>query len=454
MAGKDVVVVGGGLAGLSCAFELVDAGQNVRLFEARDVVGGRTSSWLEDGMPVESGLHRFLGYFTALINLLHRSGVDIDEIICWEDQVEIRVPDGGPSGILGLSPYRPMSTLAGAFGNNDLLDPLDKMSLLPFLVAGIRDYSRRPEELDRESVAGYARRHRVRPRTLDRLLRALTAGIYFLPPERFSAYHFFGLVVPGLPRLHRMRLGAFNGGMTDVMAEPIADAVRRRGGEIRTDVRVEELRTEGGRVTGVRTDDGEIAEAANVVLASSLGPAKRLLEPAVGHDPWFAPMLGLPTTPSVTVQFELDAPIMDVDRTTFGPGVALACFAEQSRTTFQHAPGRLSVILSPPEQFVGRNPDDVVKAAIAEAPRVGLDLENHVARARVIELPEDFHTLEPGHRWRSPTQATPVPGLTLAGDYTRQRFTTTMEGAVISGRLAAEQVVGPGGSRSSRKDKR
>jgi hypothetical protein len=34
--------------------------------EAGDVVGGRTASWVQDGMPVESGLHRFLGFYEEL----------------------------------------------------------------------------------------------------------------------------------------------------------------------------------------------------------------------------------------------------------------------------------------------------------------------------------------------------------------------------------------------------
>ncbi|HEV2809557.1 MAG TPA: FAD-dependent oxidoreductase [Acidimicrobiales bacterium] len=60
--GASVIVVGGGLAGLSAAFELSERDVEVLLIEAGDVVGGRTASWTEDGMPVESGLHRFLGF--------------------------------------------------------------------------------------------------------------------------------------------------------------------------------------------------------------------------------------------------------------------------------------------------------------------------------------------------------------------------------------------------------
>ena len=74
----DVVVVGAGLAGLSCAFELSGRGRRVLLLESCPVVGGRTSSWDKDGMTVESGLHRVLGFYEAFPDLLRRAGIDLD----------------------------------------------------------------------------------------------------------------------------------------------------------------------------------------------------------------------------------------------------------------------------------------------------------------------------------------------------------------------------------------
>jgi 15-cis-phytoene desaturase len=186
--------------------------------------------------------------------------------------------------------------------------------------------------------------------------------------------------------------------------------------------------------------DDAVIPAADVVVATSLGPAQRLLAPAVGGDPWFADLLAAATTPSVTVQIELDRPVTPVDRTTFGPGTALASFSEQSRTTFPRADGRLSVILQPPEPYLHAPDNALLALVLAELRRLDLPIDGTVRRHRVVRHADDFLSLEPGHAHRRPPQSTPTPGLHLAGDWTRQPFLSTMEGAVRSGHAAARSV--------------
>jgi len=145
------------------------------------------------------------------------------------------------------------------------------------------------------------------------------------------------------------------------------------------------------------TDDGPL-RAPHVVVATPINVAQALLRRAFGTARWCAPLLAMKTLSAATIQLELSRPAYPVDRTIFGPGTVLASFGEQSRTTFKHANGRLSVILSPPATFVGMQP-------------------------------------------LRPDQRTPVPGLALAGGYTKQPWIDTMEGAVISGRKAARAVL-------------
>ena len=71
-------VVGGGLAGLAAALELVDAGHEVTLFEARPTLGGAVQTLPErDGDPApppDNGQHIALGCFTEYLRFLDRIG--------------------------------------------------------------------------------------------------------------------------------------------------------------------------------------------------------------------------------------------------------------------------------------------------------------------------------------------------------------------------------------------
>src|SRR4029077_15913150 len=73
-----VTVVGGGLAGLSAALELVDAGHDVTLLEARPTLGGKVQTLPErDGdpdPPPDNGQHIALGCFAEYLSFLERIG--------------------------------------------------------------------------------------------------------------------------------------------------------------------------------------------------------------------------------------------------------------------------------------------------------------------------------------------------------------------------------------------
>lgn len=439
----DAIVIGGGLAGLTSAFRLSQQGIATLLLESRPVLGGRTSSWHQDGMPVESGLHRFLGFYKALPTLIEDAGLSLDNVLIWEDEVEIRSFHPHTSAVFALSLlHKPIQTIIGLLGNNDFLTPFEKMDLLHFFARGLRDAKTNPQKLDTLSITAYAKQHELPNELIHTVITPLSTGIFFLPPEQYSAFVFFGLILAGLPQIAKMRVGAFAGGMTDILANPLGDIIEKNGGTVRTDAAVTGITVDANQVKGVTVNEQPIA-AKTVILATSLAPAQQLLYESVGQQPWLHDFYRLESMPVVTYQAELKQRSLPVDRTTFGPGTALASFAEQSQTTFSHLSigGRISIILANPHLFINHSDQEIEQRVITDAEKIGVQLQNNIIRSRVIRLPMDFYSLKPNNNHLRPSTKTPIRGLYLAGDYVDQPWFGTMEGAVVSGERAAASIL-------------
>ncbi|WEG11432.1 FAD-dependent oxidoreductase [Pullulanibacillus sp. KACC 23026] len=435
----DVIVIGAGLAGLSAGFELSWRGKKVLLLESEPIVGGRTSSWDDDGMKVESSLHRFKGYYTALPDLLFRAGIDVDRILKWEEQVAVKV--GLDKVLFGLSPFHgPIKALRGFLGNNKFISVKEKLALARFFAAGFREYVAHPDQLDAISVLDYAKKHGLNQDAVEKILIPLSSGFFFLPPQRYSTYAYFGMFFPGLKKFYKLRQGTFNGGMTEVMADPLAKAITRLGGTVKTYAKVEKLLVRNGRVGGVLTSE-ETFEAPYTIIATTLAESQRLVKPHVTEGSWFDDLMKLESMSSVSIQLELDKPSMAQDMTTFAPYTCLGTFSEQSRTTFPNSKGRLSIILTPPERFLEMEEEDILEIVLQDAMKIGLNLETHILDYRVVRYANASYSLDTGNNHLRPSQKTPVEGLVLAGDYTQQPYFATMEGAVVSGRLAAQAIL-------------
>lgn len=70
-----VVVVGGGLAGITAAVALAQGGADVTLLEAKPRLGGATMSFTRDDLVIDTGQHVFLRCCTAYRGLLDRLGM-------------------------------------------------------------------------------------------------------------------------------------------------------------------------------------------------------------------------------------------------------------------------------------------------------------------------------------------------------------------------------------------
>jgi 15-cis-phytoene desaturase len=434
------VIAGGGLAGLACAKRLLDAGFEVVLVEAAPWFGGRATSWIDpvDGQEIESGIHSLFGIYSHLCALLREVGVTPDWILKWEDAVAFLHP-GPRYHVFGINPVLALpQVVGGLLGNNRYVGPWDKLGVGRAVARGLR----RRRAYAYETVQGLAYESGVTRVGYELVMRPLMRSLFFLDPEDLAAYAPLTLARHVLVNPASIRAGTFKGGMGELMITPLVRWLERHGAVLRTDAPVRAFHHAEGEldlVRGFELEGGEVVRGDVVVSALPLEVLQGILPPSWAAIDDFAKLQQIETVPAISVQLWFDIPLINKGMFLFVPDSPIAILQDQSFTTFPREGSRIScqVVDRATDGYTDQQLIDLVREQLVRF--LPLKAGAHVEKAAVVR--HRAFAMRPGIQSRRPTQASPVPGFYLAGDYTRQDWFITMEGAVRSGEMAAACIV-------------
>ena len=432
-----VVVVGGGLAGLSAAVQAADHGAAVTLLERRPRLGGATWSFERNGITFDNGQHVFMRCCTAYRAFLERIGSAGG--VRMQSRLDVPV----------LAPGGPVSSIKRTVGPAPLhLAP----ALLTYTHLSLRQ---------RLAVlrAGLALR-RLDPD--DPVLDRMTFGEWLSAHGQDTAAveTFWDLIV--LPTVNAaaadasLKLAArvfVTGLLTDAGAADIGwarvplsalhgDAARRAleaaGGEVRSRVQVTAVRA---GAAGLEVHAGEqVIDADSVVVAVPHDAASKLLPPgtvAAQHR-----LIELGTSPIVNIHLVYDRPVTDLAFfATVGSDVQYV-FDRTDGAGLDDGRQCLAVSLSAAESYIGMASTELVAHFTAELARLLPAAVSAIVTESIVtrERSATFYGMPGTDSLRAPVESS-RPGLYLAGAWTATGWPATMEGAVRSGteagRLAA-----------------
>ncbi|WP_024286416.1 NAD(P)/FAD-dependent oxidoreductase [Cellulomonas sp. KRMCY2] len=321
----DVVVVGGGVAGLVTARDLALGGLDVLVLEAADRLGGCVSAQQVAGLRVDAGAESFATRSPAVTDLITELGLAGDVVVPAAGSAWVQMPGSAhplPSaGMLGIpvSPWAPdVRRSIGLLGA--LRATADRLLPARFGLGPVRGGAGPAVAAAPAVSLGRLVRVRLGHRVLDRLVAPVVVGVHSAHPDDLDLDALLP-TVRGLIAEHgslgvavsRLRaaspagsaVASLIGGMNRLVTALAEDATRLRV-EIRTDTRVDAIAADSGGWQ-VRTADGTLVAGA-VVLAVPGPVAATLLADLV---PQAAPLDALATTGVVLATLVVDAPALD-----------------------------------------------------------------------------------------------------------------------------------------------
>lgn len=437
-------MLGGGLAGMTAAVRLTDAGLHVRLIERRPYLGGRAYSFVdkETGQEVDNGQHVYLGCCTAYIDLLDRLGTLGRTARQRRLRIDVRAP-GGKRGVLTGLPLPAPFHLLPSFLRYPHISWRDKLRAVPALLRMQLERNRDRPALRRQSFHDWLTSHGQSKRSIANFWDLVVLPSLNDAARDVSASMGFMVFQETLLKsAHGADVGYASSGLSEVMGDAVQDRLTRAGADLLLGRTVERLvPSDDGRIAAVELAGGERIEADAYVVAL---PPDRLAEVLPGQlmdDPAFAPAGTHTFAPIVNLHVWYDRPIGDFDFIAFVDSPIQWVF---NRTRIADLPGPgqyITVSLSGAWEFWPMSKEELREQFIPELARAfPAAADANVERFVIVkEQHATFRSLPAGPDNRLP-QRTSVPNLFLAGDWTDTGWPSTMESAVRSGDAASAAV--------------
>jgi oxygen-dependent protoporphyrinogen oxidase len=334
---KDVIVIGGGVAGLIAARACARVGLSVTVLEATGVPGGALGSHVVAGLTLDSGAESFAVRRNAVAEFIADLGLS-DEVVApnpagaWLQLPDDRVPNGSVSvplpkaGVLGI-PGSPLADdVRRVIGWSGAWRAYADR-LMPVLTIG------------REHSLGELVRKRMGRRVLERLVEPVTTGVYssaaddleidVVAPGLNSALTVTGSLSGAVLSLRSAapagsNVAGLRGGMSRLVAALVAD-LRHFGVEIVTDAPVTGLQragTDDAPTWTVTSEPEAVLDARFVIIAT---PGAQALGLMADLSPAHAALAELDWPQPTAIELAtivIDAP--ELDAHPRGTGVLVA----------------------------------------------------------------------------------------------------------------------------------
>ncbi len=404
-----VVVVGAGMAGLSAAIALTQAGKAVTLIEAGPVAGGRCRSYFdrELGLRIDNGNHLLLSGNHAIFDYLNTIGATETLVMPAEPMFPFMDLRDRSRWVLrpnlGRVPWWVFSPRRRVPGTR----ARDHLALL------------RLRTVDSDAAVDSSMPHNT---LYQRLMEPLAIAALNTPADEGLVRLLSAVMEETLFQGGRACIPAVPQGLSESLIDPAIAWLEARGATFHTSQRVAALRDNGNHVVELSTTEGPVTADA-VVLAVPPWVLSDLLPGQVCPNAFQA---------ILNIHFRITVASEPPGFIGLIGGTAEWVFVK---------PGHVSVTISAANRMVDQDAETIARAVWPDV-QAALKLPNgplppwRVVKERraTVAATAAQERLRPGPR-------TSFANVVLAGDWTNTALPGTIEGAIRSGRTAAEALL-------------
>lgn len=438
---QSVSIVGGGIAGLAAGCALADAGFRVGLFERRNYVGGRASSYEHAGVGevIDNCQHILVGCCTNLIDLYRRIGAA--DQIRWFDQITFVEPGGrrsvlAPSGLPAPFHNGPAFLRAAAFTRRD------KIAIARGMMAFLRGIPAESEA----TFGEWLRESRQTEGAKRRFWRPALISALNEDADRMSL-HYAAMVI------REMFLRSPQAGWMGIPTIPLSDLygrsieyIRARGGEVHLRADVEGCEWQQERDTWLvkSSASAEPVASDSLILALSFDGMTKMLEKmpdGPGPQKLRADLAQFEHSPITSVHLWFDREITELTHAALLDSKIDWMYHTSRLQPQRHEQEYVELVISASRSLTSRSREEIIAMAVEELGRFFPVVRDAVlTKAAVVKEVRATYSIRPMLDSVRPSQVAPWPRAFLAGDWTATGWPATMESAVRSGYLAAEAL--------------
>lgn len=444
MSERDIIVLGGGLAGIAATVRCLKHGIRPTLVERRPYLGGRAFSFSDrsSGEEIDNGQHVILGACHQFLELVKELGT--------ADQIDLEPTLNVPVSHAGRTSHLKASRI---FGNVAALLRYRHLSLserfgVVRLMAGLKFSTPQPHEANHAKSISFAEWLTSRGQSdaaIARFWSLFILPVFNCKIEEVAAYDAIEFTRAYLiGSAADAAIGYPKRGLSTLIGDPAERLLHSSGAELLTNVRIEELAIQANDVLEVRLSNGASMQSNAVIACLAPNALSRILP---NNDQRFeslnAQLDAIEYSPIVAVHLWYERPVMSEHVTAFTDlGLQWVFNDTALRRSSSDERQHIVVSLSGADEWAAMTKTEVLneiqRCMKIALPKVG---ETRLLKSSIAKTLEATIKVKPNSHAQRLDAQTPVLGLFLAGDWTNTGLPATMEGAVQSGNVAADLAI-------------